>query len=179
VPHPLVRAGQAEVGNFGRAVLGQQDVVGRQVAVHDAPQMGRVDRASQRLHQLGRLARRLRLACDALRQAASLDQLERQKRLPVHLADVIQRHDVRMRQLGDDLGFVAKAGQLFRRRVFVVPQRLDGHQPIERSLPRPIDHAHASQSENAQRLVAGKFAEPRRRRDFRGANGSRVSRWRI
>ena len=109
--------GQAEVGDLGRAVRGQQHVGRLQVAVDDALLVGRLHGPGQRLDQAGRLAR----AAAACRRACwsrlpPAQNSSEKKGKPVVLADLVDLHDVGVLQAGDRLGLGPEAGQLGSRR---------------------------------------------------------------
>ena len=103
--------GQAEVGDLGPAVVGQQDVRGLEVAVDDAQAVRVVDRPGQGLHQLGRLAGRQRGAVATIVETAAVDVLELQVGPAVVIAQVVDLDDRRVFQARDGLGLGQKAGR--------------------------------------------------------------------
>ena len=56
------------------------------------------------------------MPAELLGQAAAVDELQREERQALVLADLVDLHDVRVLQPGDRLGLGAEAGQLARRR---------------------------------------------------------------
>ena len=74
--------------------------------------VGGVDGPGQRHHQLGGLPARLRRAGQAVVEAAALEQLQRDERQAVRLADLVDLDDVGMPEPGDRLGLDAEAGQV-------------------------------------------------------------------
>jgi hypothetical protein len=70
--------GHAEIANLGLAVAAEQDVGRFEVAVDDVVLMGIVDRTGQGFEPCGRLPRRRRPVGQPGRQAAALDELQRE-----------------------------------------------------------------------------------------------------
>ena len=95
---------------------GEQHVGRLQVAVDDAALVGVVHGAGQRLDQGGGVARRLRRAVELLLQAAAVEIFQREIRLAVVLADLVNLHDVGVLQPGDGLGLDLEAQQRLRSR---------------------------------------------------------------
>ena len=73
-----------------------------------------MDGVGQRRHQCSRLASRLRNPLDLLGQVAALDELHREVGPAVHVAHVIDLHDVGVAQAGDRLRLAQEALQLLR-----------------------------------------------------------------
>ncbi len=97
VPRLVVDAlGQPEIRDLRRAVGREQDVSRLQIAMHHATQMGVVHRPRQRLNQLDRFSWRRTLLLQLLGERAAVAELQRKVRLPTHVADLMQLHDIRM-----------------------------------------------------------------------------------
>ena len=108
--------GQAEVGDVGLALGVDHDVRGLQVAVQDAPLVRMVDGPGDRGHRLrGSLGSGGGFR-QPLGEAAALDQLHREVAEALVLADLVDRHDVRVVEVGDRLGLEAKPAQRRPRR---------------------------------------------------------------
>ncbi|CAI9419720.1 hypothetical protein HIDPHFAB_03834 [Nocardioides sp. T2.26MG-1] len=114
------RAGQPEVGHLDPAVLGDEHVLGLDVAVDDAGPVGRGQGGQHRLDQRERPRRRHRaLLADQVAQGDAVDQLHREEHRALVVALVVDRHHVRVRQpggrprlaheAGRELGVVAEA----------------------------------------------------------------------
>jgi hypothetical protein len=147
--------GQAEVADLGHSLRpGQQHVARFQVAMHHPAQMGVVHRPRQRLDQLGRFARRRALLLELLGERAAVAELQREVRLAAHLADLVQRHDVRVLQAGHRFGFDLEAQPVGGAGVLDGADHLQRHQAIGAKLARPVDDAHAAVAADAQDLVA-------------------------
>ena len=147
---------QPEVGHLGGAV-GREQHVGRfEVSMHDVGLVGGVHGASQRVHDFGRLARRLRSAVQLSRQAPPRAELEAQKREPVVFPNFVNLDDIRMLQTRDRFGFDAETVQIVLAGVAPRQNDLERHDPVEFSLAGLIHDPHASPRNLAQDIVAAK-----------------------
>ena len=77
------------------------------------------------------------------------------KWLPAALADLVDRHDVRMIELGNGFRLVLKSNQLGFRCEAARLDNLEGDGSVERSLVGFQDHAHPATPQLAQNFVAG------------------------
>ena len=171
---------QAEVGHERLVALAQEDVRRLEVAVEDRPLVRVVDRPRHLGHQRGDGPRVALQPADVSRQVAALDQPHAEERLVVDLADLVDRHDVRVVELRHRLGLGAEPPQLGEARQRRVADQLQRHEPPEVDLPRPVDDPHPAPSDLVDQLV---FAEePRRPRGGRrgrlglGRPGGRLGR---
>ena len=107
------RAGDAEVGDLGRALLVDQDVLGLDVAVDDVAGVGGGERARD-LDRVGdRLVdRQAAHAADAVLQRLALDVLEDDVGPAVLLPGVDHADDVRVAELGDGASLAPEALEL-------------------------------------------------------------------
>jgi hypothetical protein len=71
------------------------------------------------------------------------------------LAEVVQRHDVRVLQSCDRLGLGQEAGEAVRPGVGARQHHLQRYHPVQLEVPCPVDDAHAAPAQFAQDLVAG------------------------
>ena len=156
--------GKAKVGDVGLAVPVKQYVRRLQVTVQDAALVRVMDRACNGGHHLCRRAANffafpghLTLG-DCLREAAARDQFHAEIRLPVQLADFVDRHDVRMVQAGRGLGFGSEALQIRRTSQAAGPDHFHGHQAMEALLLGLVDHAHAALANLLEQVVIAKGA---------------------
>ena len=85
----------------------------------------------------------------------SLEQLQRDERQAVHLADVVNLDDVGVAELGDGLGLDPEAGEVVGAGLAAAPDHLDGDQAVQAHLPGLVDDAHPPSTELLQELVAG------------------------
>ena len=119
----------------------------------DTSKMSGMHGTSQSLDERRSITRWLRRSGDLFRQAPPFHELERQKRLAFFFTDMVKLHDIRMLKLCNDLGFELKSFQIPRCRVLMIPQRLNGHQPIERRLTSLIDDPHPANPQHPQCLI--------------------------
>ncbi len=71
------------------------------------------------------------------------------------LADLINLDDVRVLQLGDDLGFLVKAKAFIAAGMGRVEDHLEGDDPIELQVFGLVDDAHTAAAEFTEDLVTG------------------------
>lgn len=71
------------------------------------------------------------------------------------LADVVELHDIGVRQVRDGLGLDLKADLLLHAGVLAVQEHLEGDPTIRLHLPGSVDDAHAAATEHSLDLVAG------------------------
>ena len=95
-----------------RRPTAEQHVGRLQVAVDDVVLVGVLDGAGQGVHQLGGRGRGPGGAVEPQGEAAPLDILQDQIRMPVALTDFVDLDDVRVLQPGDGLRLGAEAGTL-------------------------------------------------------------------
>jgi hypothetical protein len=122
--------GEAEVGDLHRPVRRQKDVAGLEVAVDDAGAVRRVHGVRERGRDGRGVSRGLGHAREFLRQRPAVDELHREVRPPVELADVVHLDDVRVSQRRDCFGFPREPHHLGAARVRAREEHLDRHQPI-------------------------------------------------
>ena len=113
--------------------------------------------ARARLAQSSAAARGGRGLPPSLRSSESaLDEFEREERLAVVLADVVDLDDVRMLELGDRLGLdVWKRASLMGAGMGARQDHLEGHESVEPALACLVHDAHAAPAELAEDPVAG------------------------
>ncbi len=87
-------------------------------------------------------------------EAGSLDQLHAEEMPSLVLADLVDRHDVRVVELGDGLGLILKSQQLGFRGENARLDQLEGDRPIERDLAGFQDNAHSPSPQLAQDFIA-------------------------
>ena len=131
----------------------EQDVGRLEVAVDDAVLVGVLRRPRRPADQLrppraGAAGRRR-----PLRQALALDEPHAEVMLPVVLADLVDRHDAGMVEVGGGLGLgvepldVGVVGEL------AGEDHLEGHGAVQADLPRLVDDPHAAAGDLAEQLV--------------------------
>ena len=165
----LVLLGEAEVGQLQRPVLRPQHVRRLQVAVDDAALVGVVNSPGEHLGLLGRPPRLQHLVAQLLVQAPALGELQHQVRAVVGRPDLVDAGDVRVVELGGDLGLAAEPARL---ELVRHPQHLDRHRPRELQVECPVDPAHPTLAELGDDLVV---ADPCGPRQARAGPGGRVT----
>ena len=148
-----VKLGDPEVQHLGVTAVGHEEVGGFDVAVDDAFTV----RGAQRIRDLGAdrqdTIHRHRPAANFVLERRALEQLHRDERLAVVLADVVNRADVGMVERGGRPRFTRKS------RECLIVARLGDRQKLERDLaaqPRvlsAIDDAHPSTAEELHNAV--------------------------
>ena len=97
---------------------------------------------------------RLRLSADLVREAAAGDELEREIRQSVMLADLVDLDDPRMLELGDSLRFDGEPRELLGRGVGAGQHHLQSDQAVEASVQCLVHDPHAASADHLQDHVA-------------------------
>ena len=146
------RASQAEVEQLG-ARLRQHDVARLEIAVDHPLAVGRGQRVGDLRPVLQRLIGSERALGQAVGQRPALEVLHHQVVHTAVLADVVQRADVGVVQVGDrprlaleSLPRLGLVGQVARK-------HLDRHGPVEPRVARPVDLAHTASAQGVDDLV--------------------------
>jgi hypothetical protein len=151
----------------------QQDVRRLQVAVEDASLV----RVMHRPGDFGDEPRRgLRIggvAGQDLGQARAVDELHAEILPAVVLADLVDRDDSRMVEVGRRLGLVAEGVHLVVVGPVAGPEHPDGDRPIEVPLPGLVDDPHAAAAEDPQQLEVAEVADTRPARELVGRGPGR------
>ena len=153
----LDRAGQAEVQDLHPAVVGQEDVLGLEVAVDDALVVGGGQAAGDLAAVLGGLARGQRALEQAVAQGLALEQLGHQEGRALLAAEIVDRQDVGVREGGDGLGLALEPGQARGVVGQVAGQDLDRHVALEVGVAGREDLAHAAGADAAGDAVLGEL----------------------
>ncbi len=119
----------------------------------DAPFVGRRERLGDLRAEGGGLARRERPAGEALPQVLPLDDLHHEVRLPVLLADVVDRDDPGVVQSRRGAGLLDEAGEALGIPQDVLRQDLDRHLAREAAVAGTVDLSHAAGPEEADDFV--------------------------
>ena len=168
-PHHLTGVGQAavafellrqaEVGHLGTSQRVEQDIRRLQIAVDHTFVVRIFDRIGHLADQLGRLAWRQRAVRDLRRQACPLHEPHAEEVLTVVLADLVDRHDAGMIEIGSGFGFQVEALDLVFARELPGQDHLERDGPVEADLPRPVYHPHAAAGDLAEQLVVAEVAD--------------------
>jgi hypothetical protein len=157
--------GQPEVADVGLAVVIDQDVGRLEVAVEDAALMRVVHRLGGLGHQPCRGARVGGVVGQPLLEARPADELHGEVAPPVVLADLEDRHDVRVVQQRDRLGLVLEPSQFVIAGQDVGPEHLEGDGPIEADLAGAVDDPHAAAAHLLDQLVVAEVTDERAGRE--------------
>jgi hypothetical protein len=145
--------GEAEVEDLHVPVVGHEDVVGLEVAVHDAASVRRGEPARDLQRPVDGLLLRHGRGVEPAAQRLALEQLGHGVGDAVVPAEVVDREDVRMRERGDGLGLALEA----RERVGVGGQLrgedLDGDVAVELRVAGAVDLAHPAGAERREDFV--------------------------
>ena len=154
-PLLLQRAGDAEVGDLGGALLVDEDVLRLDVAVDDAARVRGAERAGD-LDRVGdRLVdRQAPHAADPLLERLALDVLEDDVGPAVLLARVDHADDVRVVELGDGARLAPEALELVGVRRDLAVHELDRDLALERRVERAIDRRHPTGADLGVEAVA-------------------------
>ena len=131
IADPFDLLGEAEVGDLGAAVLVQQDVAGLEVAVNDAALVGVGHRFGHRHDQLGGFPGRQRPSLDPVGEAAAFDVAHREVVLAVIFADLKDRYDAGVIELGSRLGFALEALDVLIRGQLPRQDHLERDNPVQ------------------------------------------------
>jgi hypothetical protein len=149
---------QPEVGDVCLALLVEQDVGRLQVAVEDAAHVRMMHCFGRRRHQARRGAGVVAILPQPAGQAAAGDQLHAEVALPLVLAHLVDRDDVRVVERGDRLSLVLEPPQLVLAGELGGADHLEGDGAVETDLPRLVHQAHAAAAELARQLVVAEVA---------------------
>ncbi len=149
--------GDAEIQDLGPPVALQEQVLGLEIAVHDAAGVGGGQRLGDGDANLDGLARGEGSAAQTLAKGLPIEELRHDVRLAVGGPDVVDADDVGVRQLARGLGFDLEAAQTLRIGRQARRQRLDRHVAPEPGVARAVHLSHAAGAEEAEHFVG---AEP-------------------
>ena len=164
---------EAEVEDLQRAGVGDEHVLGLQVAVNDAL-LVRGDEAVQDLGGVAEHVGQLQApGRQLLSQRPALQQLTHDARRAVEQDEVVHREDVRVVQCRGRVRLAMEPVQ--RVRIVLQPRReeLDGDVAIEPRIPRAVHFPHAARADHLEQLVAVVCC--RQRCTVLGRRGTRVA----
>ena len=165
VPDRVERADDPEVGHLRAALVVQEHVLRLDVAVDEPLSVRECERAADLEAELEHPPDRQRAAAlDELLQVLAVDELEDDELLPVLLAAVDHRDDVRMRELRDCARLAPEAVDVLLVLAVVLVQDLQRDVPLEQRVEGAVDGRHAARARPSPRARTGpRSAAPRPR----------------
>jgi len=157
-PRLAEQAGDAEVRELDRSVVGDQQVGGLDVAVDDAAVVGVLQRGADCDAHFGRFAPvKMPAGQQFVLQAAAVDVFHRVEEPPFFLAESEQADDVRMVQLAKRFDFYFES--LAEPRIVMEPGRqdLDRHRLLGLQIDALVDHSHPTPPERSQDAVGAEL----------------------
>jgi hypothetical protein len=144
---------EAEVEDFDRSLVANDDVAGFEIAMDDAGSM----RGCQRVRDLDGVLQRVSdpepRASDDNSQGRTGHVFHRDEVRPAVLADVVDGDDVGMVQRGGGARFLDESLAAFRARCALGPEQLDGDRPAEARVDGAVDGSHPALAERLDDLV--------------------------
>jgi hypothetical protein len=135
---------EAEVKNLDALFPRDEQVLGLDVTMHDAARMSGAESVGGREGELRSLPPFKRPARDSRAQRLALEQLRDCVRTTVHAPDVVNRHDVRMRERRDRACLLLEPRGGLRLRIESRGHDLQRDIASEARIVRSIHHAHAT-----------------------------------
>ena len=96
---------------------------------------------------------------DPFGKAFAVDKLHRNEVHPLDLAELIDRHDIRVVQGRRGMRFVAKSGDLRVGAQAAVPDRLECDDSIQTDLSRFVDDSHSALRDLGEEFVVADFVK--------------------
>ena len=156
VTESSLRKHETEVHDTHPAARRDHDVVGLEIAMHEPDRMGRCDSAPGRTHHRQDLLPTSRRLLGPRTERLPLDEFHRHEDPRLVLTDVVNRDNLGVRELGQQLGFAQQTSMRVRvqRRSIVAPQQLDRDFAIELGIVGGIHHTHSTGAELAEDHIA-------------------------
>ena len=145
--------GETEVENLHLPVVQDEDVVGLEIAMHDAACMRRFEPARSLRRDGGRLLRRQRTAADQVAQRLAFEQFGDGVVHAVVAAEIVNREDVGMRERGDGARFAFEPRDAIRVGADRGRQHLECDIAPQLDVMRAVDLTHSARAEQADDLV--------------------------
>src|SRR5262249_47424697 len=147
--------GQSEIAHVRFAVGIQEDIPGLEVAVENPSLVGKVNRTAD-LHQQGRGRSRGETRVwitDSGGERAALDESHAEEVLAFNLTDIIDRHNVRVIELGRRFGLGSEALDLNLTGKLAGENHLQSDNTIEAYLAGAVNNAHSALRNFFEQLV--------------------------
>ncbi len=172
------RLGEAEVEDLDLAVRRELDVPGLKVAVNDPLLVRRLERLGDLAGDGQGLLERDRPALQSLGEVFALDELHHERADAVRLLEAVDRGDVRVLKLGEELCLALEAGEALGVGGEHLGEDLDGDLALQLRVGRAVDDPHPALAEGAGDLVGAEcradlHESPRASRSSRAATPAR------
>ena len=151
--------GQAEVGHVRLTPRVEQHVGRFQVAVEDAALVGMVDGPRYLSQSPGRLPRRVHHPVEPPIEASAVEQSHAEVMVALMLAHLVDRHDVRVVEVGHGLGLDAEPVDIGRAGEPAGQDHLQGHHTVQADLPRLVDDPHPAAGDLLKQLVVAEVGD--------------------
>jgi hypothetical protein len=138
---------EAEIENFRVPTLGDKDVGGFDVTMHDTFCVSGIQSIRDFDSDLEQAIHFHRLARDDVLERGPIEEFHNNEGMAVLLADLVNCADVRMVERGGGAGLAAKAFECLRVASHIVRQEFEGYEASEFGIFGFIDDAHASAAE--------------------------------
>jgi len=161
-------AGDAEVNHLHHSARGEQDVLGFQIAMHDACVMRRYECLHDGLRDPNRASGAQRSVSQLFAQRSTVDELRGDERPTGRVDQRIHHRHCRVRHCGRGLRFAAKAFEQLLVAARLARKRLQGGGPGEMDIVGQIDDAHAAATDLAANFVVADSCAGRQRVGRRG-----------
>jgi hypothetical protein len=156
-PRIVRGARDAEVDEVGEVVVGQQDVGRLDVAVHQPGPVGGVERRRDLLDDVHRAFGLQRAGSQERVQVDAVDEPHGDVEASVDLADVVDRHDVRVVESRGDAGFAAEPLVEVGVLGVVGKQHLQRHHAVDCGVVGAPHLAHPATAQQINQLVAAEW----------------------
>ena len=145
---------QPEVDEDWPSIRGENDVRRLDVAVDDEPGVGVGQGVGHGRDDQGRLRPGRAHFLNSPREVGAVEKIRDDKKLPAVQADVMNRNDPGVTQLGEPARLLKELIRLFPRHFGAASEHLDGDWPIELRVMAQIDSAITANAQRAPHLVA-------------------------
>src|SRR5215475_5178929 len=123
--------------------------------MNDALAVCCVERIGNLDSQIQHMFKRNRLAADTVFQGLAIQKFHGHERFPLHLADIVNRADVRVTESRSSAGFAAEPLQSPRIVYNVLRQKLQSDETTEPSVFGLVHHTHAAPTEPFEDAAVG------------------------
>ncbi len=136
--------GQTEVEHLRVTSLGDKEIGGLDVAVHDSGGVRRIERICNLDPEPQHLVNFHRPPADPVLQGHSLEKLHRDEGVAILFANIVDGADVGMIECGGSLGLPSKSRQRLCISGHFVRQKLERDETVQPRVFGFVDHAHAA-----------------------------------